>query len=137
MVLYTILAVSAELVVAYLAAQRVLVLVGIDLARQAEIGRDLAAPLGRFVAALGVIIADRIVAGDIGGRALEAAGMDHAGFAFSRGPSARAWLASDTRMVPRVATRRVTGVATTFPDRTNGVEGKSVSERVNIGGRRI
>src|SRR3546814_19403570 len=107
MVLDTILAVSAELLVADLAAEQVLELFGIDLARQAEIGRDLAAPLGRFVAALGVIIADRIVAGDIGGRALEAAGMDHAGFAFSRGPSPRAWLASDTRTVPAGPPRTV------------------------------
>ena len=109
-----VLAAAAELLVADLAAEQFLELLGVDLARQAEADGELAAPFGRLVAALGVIIANLIIARDIGRRTLEATGMDHAGFAFSRGPSARPWLASDTRMVPRTAPSRGTGVATTL-----------------------
>ena len=127
MVLDTFLAAPTELLVADLAGQQFLELFGIDLARQAETGSKLATPFRRFVAALGIIVADRIVAADIGGRALETAGMYHAGFAFSRGPSDRPWLSSDTRRVPRRAPSSGMGVATTSSASAWSSIGKSPS----------
>ena len=75
----TIGTVAAELLPGDLAVEQVLEHRRIDLPLQPEIGGNRPAPFGMLVGALRVIIADRIIAGDIGGRTLEAAGMDHAG----------------------------------------------------------
>jgi hypothetical protein len=114
MMLDAFLAPATELLAADLAGEQFLELLGVDRPGQAEAGGELAAPFGGFVAALGIIVADCIVAADIGGCPLEAARMDHAGFAFSRGPSERPWLSSRTRIVPRVAPNKGMGVATLF-----------------------
>jgi len=58
----------------------------VDLALEAEILGNRPAPFAMFAVTLRIMIADRIVAGDIGGGALEAAWMDHAGLAEFRVP---------------------------------------------------
>lgn len=81
--------VTAELKIANLPGEQVLQDVRFDLPLEPEFGGDLAAPLRMLVGALGVVVADRIVAADIGGLALEADGIDHAGVAEFRSPSWR------------------------------------------------
>ena len=111
MMLDTLLATTAKLLVTDLTGKKFLKLFGIYPPRETKVSRDAPAPFGWFIPTLRVIIAYRVVSTDIGGGAFEAARMDHAGFAFSRAPSARSWLASVTRTLPRDAPSRVTGVA--------------------------
>lgn len=58
----------------------------VDLALEAEFLGNRSAPFAMFAVTLRIIVADRIVAGDVGGGAFEAAWMDHAGLAELRVP---------------------------------------------------
>ena len=81
--------VPAKLLVTDLAVQQLLEYLRLDQSRQTEFVGDPATPFRMLVAALRIIIAHRIIAGDIAGRALQAAGMDHAGRAGRAGPFSR------------------------------------------------
>src|SRR3546814_15882314 len=63
---------APELLLLDLAGEQRLERPAVDRARQPEPGRNFPAPLRGFVPALGVIIAYRIIAGDIAGLASEA-----------------------------------------------------------------
>src|SRR3546814_12428856 len=80
---------APELLLLDLAGEQRLERPAVDRARKPEPGRNFPAPLRGFVPALGVIIADRIIAGDIAGLASSAPRMDPAALAGRRPPTAR------------------------------------------------
>src|SRR3546814_9378272 len=80
---------APKLLLADLPRKQRLERLAVDRSFESQIGGDLPTPFRRLVAALRIIVADRIVAGDVTRLSSEAARMDHAGLAGLRRPPGR------------------------------------------------
>ena len=109
------MAATAEMLLADLAGEQHLERPALDRTFEPEFGSDPPAPCRGLVPSLRIIVADGVIAGDISGRAPEAARMDHAGFAGLRRPPGRPCWRSECVHGVAMISRRAIGASGSCP----------------------